>query len=150
MRSAFPSLIVKKRYAGKVCSAPAVYPSRKLPMPSSDVPPSQPFFGRVATTGLGSIAGMRPSHAGPGDGGGGVGSNVASTSVSAPNVTMQLPAPEHASLQAENLQPSQASAIAVSVTCWPAANVAAQGCPHLMPPGVDFTVPVPWIVTRNT
>jgi hypothetical protein len=66
---------------------------------------------------------------------------AAPTAVSAFNTTVHFPAPEQAPLQPENESP--AAGVAVSVTDEPAAKLALQLVPQLMPAGVLLTVPDP-------
>jgi phage tail protein X len=64
---------------------------------------------------------------------------AAPTAVSAFNTTVHFPTPEQAPLHPENESP--AAGVAVSVTEEPAAKLALQVVPQLMPAGVLLTVP---------
>lgn len=72
---------------------------------------------------------------------------AAPTVVSAFSTTVHLPVPEHAPDQPENAELEAGAA--VSVTEVPAANVALQAEPQLIPAGALVTVPVPVEVTER-
>jgi hypothetical protein len=67
--------------------------------------------------------------------------NVAVTEVAAVSVTTHAPVPSHGADQPVNVEPPAGAA--VSVTCVPLANGAAQVAPQLIPAGALVTVPVP-------
>jgi hypothetical protein len=68
--------------------------------------------------------------------------NVAPTEVAAFMVTLQVDVPLHAPVQPPNVA-AFAVGTAVSVTAVPAAKLAVQVAPHVMPAGLLVTLPVP-------
>jgi len=97
------------------------------------VAPVESVFVRVAVT--------PPGGGGALVGGRGASLKVAVTVRAALIVTVQLPVPLHAPPQPVNVEPE--AALAVSVTCVPAAYVLVHVAPHEIPLGELVTVPVP-------